>query len=417
MQTKGRNFIEVLKSLFFKVFNIHEYNFKAFSYPILIVIMLLGGMGMYLINILQDSDENQFERQIVGYAAGIFVALFVSLIDYHLIGKLFIPLYLISLGLLLICKFSDSYPIYGWSHYDARRWIKIGGDPLAGVNNTGFEFQPSELTKIVMIIFLAKFFELVQKNVKKFWVFVVASVLMGIPTFLIFIQTDFSTSVVLFFLFVVILFVAGISYKILIPFLILVVASVCGLFWYAQQDYQGFLEPYQRNRILSMLYPEDYPELLYQQTNAEAAIRSGGAVGKTLRGDDSFRGTNYVPVVESDFIFSAVAEEFGFLGSCVVILMFAGLIALIIRIAVRCKDYLGRMIAIGIAALLVFQVFFNIGVVSSLLPNTGIPLPFVSSGLSALLSSMLMVGILLNISMQPKVKSEENGLSFLSENE
>lgn len=407
----------MLRKFITQVFNVKQYSFKKISYPVLVLVWVLGGIGMYLIRILQDEDENQFERQIIGYLIGMVIVLVVAMVDYHFIGKMWIILYIVSLALLLICKYSNSLPIYGWSHYDARRWIKIGGDPSLGPDNPGFEFQPSELTKIIMIVFLAKYFEIVQKKVKKFWVFVVASVLMGIPTFLIFIQTDFSTSVVLFSLFVVILFIAGVSYKILIPLLCVVVAAAAGLFWYAQQDYQEFFADYQQERILSMLYPDEYPDQVYQQTNAEAAIKSGGVIGKTLSGDTSFRGTNYVPVVESDFIFSAVAEEFGFFGSVVIILLFALLIFFIVRVAVRAKDYLGRMIAMGIGTLLMFQVFINIGVVSSLLPNTGIPLPFVSSGLSSLLSGFIMVGIVLNISMQPKTKVEETGLSFVSETE
>lgn len=403
----------MLKRLFFSIFNIRAYNFKKYNFALLAVIFSLGGIGIYLIKILQDEDENLFEKQILGYVVCFIIAVFVSMVDYHFIGKMFIPLYLVSLGLLLICEFSNSYPVYGWSHYEARRWIKIGGDPNAGSANTGFEFQPSELTKIIMIVFLAKLFELCQKKIKKVWVFFLASFLMAIPTFLIFIQTDFSTSVVLFLMFITVIFVAGISYKILVPFIISVIIVAIGLFWYVQQDYQGFLEYYQQERILSMLYPDEYPDQQYQQANAATAIKSGGMIGKTLTGDDSFRGTNYVPVVESDFIFSAIAEEFGFIGSCVVIFLFALLIFTIIRIALRARDFLGRMIAIGIGTLLMFQVFFNIGVVTSLLPNTGIPLPFVSSGLSSLLSGMLMIGILLNISMQPKtdnivVKNKED---------
>ena len=145
-----------------------------------------------------------------------------------------------------------------------------------------------------------------------------------------------------------------------------------------------------------------YPELTYQQDNAAAAIRSGGTIGKMLSGDTGIRGTTYVPVKESDFIFTAVAEEFGFIGSVAVIVLYLIIILLIIRIARRARDYLGMMIAIGAGALIAFQVFINIGVVTSLLPNTGIALPFMSSGLSSLLMNLVLVGILLNISIQPK---------------
>ena len=124
----------------------------------------------------------------------------------------------------------------------------------------------------------------------------------------------------------------------------------------------------------------------------------------SFTGDTGVRGTTFVPVKESDFIFTAVAEEFGFIGSIIVIVLYLILILLIIRIARRAKDYLGMMIAVGAGALISFQVFINIGVVSSLLPNTGIALPFMSSGLSALLMNLTLIGIVLNVSMQPKTQ-------------
>lgn len=396
-----------------KIFNLKEYQYKKFSFFLLFLVISLGSIGMFLIKKLQDSDERLFERQITGYILGICVALFISLIDYHFICKLFIPLYLLSLGLLLICRFSYSLPIYGWNHFDARRWIMIGGDPNAGIHNTGFEFQPSELTKIIMILFLAKLFDLCKRQIKKLWVLALSAILMGIPTVLILIQTDLSTAIVLTLLYIAMVFVAGISYKVIFVTLTISIPTAIGLFWYIQQDFQVLLADYQRDRIMAVLNPELYPDLLYQQVNAATAIRSGGMLGKMITGDTGARGTDFVPVVESDFIFSAIGEEFGFIGSCFFILLIALLIFTCFRIAVRAKNHLGKMVAVGIGSLFMFQSFMNIGVVTSLLPNTGIPLPFVSSGLSSLLSSMVMLGILLNVSMQPKGKKlEKESMTF-----
>ncbi len=408
MGDRLKGFLFAPGRLFKKVFNFKEYKFKSFSFLSLAIVLALGTLGMFLINRLQDSDENQFMRQVYGYAGFTLLALIVALIDYHFVAKMYIVLYLINLGLLLICRYSNSLPIYGWAHYDARRWIKIGGNPALGAENTGlgFEFMPSEITKIVLIVFIAKFFDLCKKNIKKIWVFLLATLLMGIPTFLILIQTDLSTAAVLFCTFAIMVLVSGVSYKIILPIIGVGIPAAIGLFWYVQQPFQVLLKDYQQDRILSILHPEDYPDLMYQQVNAATAIRSGGMVGKLIAGDTGIRGTAYVPVVESDFIFTAIAEEFGFIGSVIVILLYALLIVMLVRIARRAKDYLGMMIAMGIAALLMLQFFFNIGVVTSLLPNTGIPFPFVSSGLSSLLGSMLMLGVILNISMQPKEKVE-----------
>lgn len=392
----------MLKKLFFLIFNVKEYKWKKFSLSILMLIYAIGFIGVYLISILQDADEQMYQKQIKGYIAGIGIILFIAIIDYHFIAKMFVPLYIVNMALLLICRYSNSLPIYGWSHYDARRWIKIGGDPTLGEKNPGFEFQPSEITKIVMIIFIAKLFDLLHKYIKKIWVLMLTIVLMAVPTLFIFLQPDLSTTLCLLMVFAIMVFVSEVPLKYIFSIVAIVAPVIGGLLWYVQQDFQSLLRPWQQNRVLAAIHPEDYPELMYQQTNAKAAIQQGGLLGRMLTGDTGVRGTNYVPVVESDFIFSAVAEEFGFIGSILVILLYLLIILMIIRIAKRAKDYLGTMIALGIGGLIMIQVFVNIGVVTSLLPNTGIPLPFMSAGLSALLINFVLVGLILNISMQPK---------------
>ena len=367
----------------------------------LFLVYLLGGIGAYLIKILQDSDERLYQKHVMGLLLGLGVILVISLIDYHFIAKWFIVLYLVNMALLLICRFSNSLPIYGWSHYEARRWIKIGGDPTLGEKNPGFEFMPSEVTKIAMIIFIAKFFDICYKKIQKIWVLLLAIALMGVPTLMIFMQPDLSTTICLATIFAVMVFVSGVPYKYIFSIVAILTPILIGVIWYVQQDFQVLLTWWQQRRVLAALHPEDYPDLMYQQSNAKAAIQSGGMIGKFLAGE-GLKGTYYVPVKESDFIFTAVAEGFGFIGAIAVLMTYFLMIVLIIRIGKRAKDYLGMMLAIGIGALISVQVFINIGVVTSLLPNTGIPLPFMSSGLSALMINLVTIGILINISMQPK---------------
>lgn len=383
------------------MFKFRNYSFKDFNLLLLGLIYGLGFLGIYLISILQDEGENLYQKQILGYGAGLVAILFIAMVDYHFICKFSALIYLLSLALLLICKYSNSLPIYGWSHYTARRWIKIGGDPTAGSKNEGFEFQPSEMTKIAMIICMAAYFNLVRKYIKKLWVLLVSIVIMGLQVYLIFDQPDLSTSMVLMLMYAVMVFASGVPYKFLLPIVAVAIPAAYGFFWYVQQDFQTLLEDYQVNRIYAALHPEQYPELMYQQTNAKTAIQSGGVIGKFFSGNTGTLGSKYVPVKESDFIFCAVSEEFGFIGASVVIILYLILIILIIRIARRAKDYLGMLLALGIGSLICFQVFINIGVVTSLLPNTGIPLPFMSSGLTSLAANLVLVGILLNIGMQP----------------
>lgn len=378
----------MFKTLLKSIFNFEEYDLKHYQVSLLAVISILGVIGMVLIRRLQDANERQFEKQIIGYAVGLIVAVVVSLIDYHFIAKFFIPLYFINLALLVITKFTP----LGKAHYLAQRWILIGG----------IEVQPSELTRIIMIIFLAKFFDIVRRQINKASIIFLALVLMVLPISLIFIQPDLSVSIVLFATFLCMFYMAGLSYKIILPALAIGIPSLIAFFWYVQQDYQAILNSYQRDRILAMLHPERYPELAYQQVNAAKCIRAGGVSGKLLADADVTLKSSKVPVIESDFIFTAIAEAFGFVGSLIVIVLLMIFIYKALKIARMAKDFMGMLIASGIASLTMFQLFVNIGVVTSLLPNTGIPLPFVSSGLSALLGNMLMVGVLLNVSLQNK---------------
>jgi len=376
------------------------------------IVYTLGGISAYLMSLLDGPDDNFARKQVIGYALGLAIIIFFTLLDYHFIAKFFVVLYLMGIGLLLICRFSNSLPIYGWAHYDARRWIMIGGDPTAGIYNDGFEFQPSDLVKIALIVFFAKYFDLCRKKITKIWVLTLAVVIMMVPTFLFLTQTDLSTSVVVVLLFSSMVFASGVPYKYLLPIAGISIPAMGFVYWYVQQPFQVLLKEYQQKRLLASKFPELYPELAYQQSNAAAAIRSGGLFGKVFGGDGKLTGTMYVPVKENDFIFTAVCEAFGFIGSVVIIILFFLLVVLAFRIARRAKDYLGRMIAIGIGSLFGFQVFINIGVVTSLLPNTGIPLPFMSSGMSSLSVYLMMVGILLNISLQPAKITEKKTDEF-----
>lgn len=378
------------------MFNFKDYDFKHYNISLIMVIIILSGIGMGLIQELQDLGERQFEKQVIGLVAGIVLAVFVSLFDYHFICKLFIPMYIINFVVLFLVRFTS----FGYAHFDAKRWIKFN---FLG----GLEVQPSEITKIIMILVMAKFFDIYQRQINNVWVILASIIIMGIPVLLIFIQPNLSYSIVISATFVAMIFIAGLSYKIIAAFLAVVVPISTLLFWYIQQPYQKLLTSYQQGRVLAMLNPEDYPELAYQQTNAATAIKSGGMVGKLLTdGNEPLKATK-VPVVESDFIFSAIGEAYGFIGCIVVFILFFILVFKCLQIAKRANDYLGMMIASGIGSLIMIQVFVNIGVVTSILPNTGVPLPFVSSGISSLIASMLMIGILLNVSLQGKRKEKE----------
>ena len=372
---------------------LREYDFKKFDLGLLITAILLGVIGAYLLRIIPGvkNPEAASLKQLFGVFFGVCLAISISLFDYHFVAKFFIPLYMINLALLFLVKFTK----FGISVYGAKRWL--------GIENV-FSFQPSELTKVIMIIVMAKMFDLLKEHLHQFRTLLITGVIMGIPTGLVLIQTDLSTAIVLFGSFVVMVFASGYSLKVLTVLVAVLGPIGYALFWYILQpdnifiEY-GILKGYQQDRILSILNPTDYPDLLYQQENAVEAISSGGLFGKTFTGDTGVRGTAYVPVVESDFIFTGIGEEFGFIGAAFVILSLTFLVFRIMLIAKRSYDIMGKVIAAGAASIIMFQTFINIGVVSMVLPNTGIPLPFVSNGLSSVVGCYSMLGLALNIAI------------------
>lgn len=366
--------------------NLKQYDFKRYNLTLVIIVIILGFIGAFLIKQAKP-DESLYIKHLIGLFGGILMAAIVSLIDYHFICSFYIVLYVINLVLLVLVR------LIGISYNHSQRWLNLGFTT----------FQPSELTKIILILFAARLFTMFRQKINNVWVLLLSTISIAVPTFLILIQTNLSTSLVIAFIFVMMIFAAGLSWKIIVPILVIGIPTVLGLFWYIQQDYQVLLKPYQQQRVLSFLNPEQYPDLLYQQDNSVLAIGSGQLYGKILS-DDTLDKRNYddVPISESDFIFAVAGEEFGFIGSCIIIGLYTIIIYICLMTARKAPDYMGMLIAIGIASMFVFQLFVNIGVATSILPNTGIPLPFVSSGLSSFISGMLAIGIILNIRLQPR---------------
>jgi rod shape determining protein RodA len=157
---------------------------------------------------------------------------------------------------------------------------------------------------------------------------------------------------------------------------------------------------------MSFLHPElDTSDTMYQQDNSIQVIGSGKLTGKLItEGVDSIQSDTYVPISESDFIFSVIGEALGFIGGCIIIFLFALLIFKCLNISRNASDRMGMLIALGIASMFMFQIFVNVGVATKILPNTGLPLPFVSYGLSSLLSCMIAIGLVINISLQRKIR-------------
>lgn len=364
-----------------------RYNWKNYDFLLVFVVFLLSMISSYILTILEVTSVR---RQIIVVAAGLFIIFIFSLIDYHTIC-MYVPILWIVATIMVACtKFS---PLGSKGVTDSYRWLdfKI------------IMFQPSEICKIVVILSLATFFVHYKDKLQSFKTFFLACLLALIPTGFILVQSDLSSSVVIMVVLVIMLISSGMGKKIFGPVIAVLVPVSGFLIWYIQQPGQKLLKDYQLSRITGWLHPESEAlGVMYQQNNSVLSIASGKLYGKRLmEGVSESRNYDSVDVIESDFIWTPISEEFGFIGCMVILALLSIVIIKCFITAKRAKDYMGMMIALGIGSMFCFQIFFNIGVATSLLPNTGLPLPFLSNGLSSLMSNMIAIGLLININIQP----------------
>lgn len=366
---------------------IKRYNWRNYDLFLVVIVLILSLISSYVISIVNPLIS--IHRQMVGVLAGLFIVALFSLIDYHDLC-LYIPIiYIITTLMAAATKLS---PLGDDKTTGSYRWLDF----------KLISFQPSEICKIVLILTLAAFFAKNRENLSSFKNFFLASLLAVIPTGFILIQTDLSSSIVMLVILAMMLASSGIGHKILAPVAAVIVPIIGFLFWYIQQPNQILLKGYQLDRIMGWLHPENQElGVMYQQNNSVLSIASGRLYGKLLEGSDGVRNYTSVDVTESDFIWTPISEEFGFIGCMVILILLSIIIIKSFITAKNAKDYMGMMIAVGIGAMFCFQTFFNIGVATSILPNTGLPLPFLSNGLTSLISNMMAIGILLNIGVQP----------------
>lgn len=323
------------------------------------------------------------KKQVLFFIVGSIVMLVVAVVDYHIIASFHIPIYIINIILLLIVL------VNGHEGGGAARWINLGFMTL----------QPSEFAKIIIILCLARIIDKYQKSINKIHILALIILYTLIPFLMVQMQPDLSTSIVFLVILVIELYVGNINYKYIMGSVIIGVPVVIGLFIYIQNPNQVLLKPYQRERIMQTLYGDDNSDAGMQTKQSVHAIASGGLHGKGL-----YEGTvsqlNYLPEPQTDFVFAVIGEELGFVGSMMVVGLFIALIGRGLWIARGAPDLLGKLIVTTYIATLAFQIFVNIGVVTDLLPNTGIPLPFVSAGGSSLLANMIGIGLVLNVGMR-----------------
>lgn len=361
-----------------------HYRLRDYDFKLIILILALSVMGILAIGSAKESLQN---KQIMGVAGGLAIMIVISLFDYVWVLKFYWLMYVVNLGMLLWVA------VNGAMGNGAERWLQIGS----------FRFQPSEIAKILLILFFAQFIMKHKERINSFKVILFSLVLIAVPSVLIYKQPDLSTSIIVIVLFCSVLFVGGLSYKIILGVLAVAVPAFIIFISLILQPDQTILEDYQRDRILAFIYPEEYAmEEAYQQNNSVIAIGSGQLDGKGYKNNEisSVKNGNYILEPQTDFIFAVIGEEFGFKGSCVVVGLFVLIGLECISVARKAKDTAGVIIACGMGVLVVFQSFFNIGVTTFLLPNTGLPLPFVSYGLSSVMSLYIGMGFVLNVRLQ-----------------
>ena len=356
-----------------------------YSSRLVLWLVVISGIGVMLVGSAMKSLQ---PRQLFGVILGLAVMTVVSLIDFSWILNFYWILYFVNILLLLAVR------IAGKTTYGATRWISIG--PL--------QFQPTELSKIILILFFARFLMDHENDLNTLKTLAKSILLIAVPLILIKIQPDLKNTITVAVLFCVLLYIAGLSYKIIGTVLLITVPLVIVFLILVTQTDLPILEDYQKTRIMSFLYPEDaeYSDDIMQQQNSITAIGSGQLTGKGYNNNEVASATkgNFVSQVQTDFIFAVAGEELGFLGSSVIIVLLAVICLECVVIGIRAKDLSGKLICCGVATIVAFQSFINICVATGLMPNTGTPLPFVSYGLTSMVSLYIGMGLVLNVGLQ-----------------
>lgn len=381
-----------------------QYDWRNFNYSLVIIVIILCMISAFTLKLAGGAEKGAgyMRGQLIGMILGLFIVAFLSVLDYHFICRFVAVYFFLGIMLVLMTKI----PGIGTDlDTGSSRWIRL---PVGSIT-----FQPSELLKIIFILTMAVLFCKIRKQLDQFKA-VVWIVLLTLPAFgAIVIQPDLSSSLVILFVMAVMTFVAGLSYRVIVPIISVGLPITLIVYWYVQQPGNLLLQGYQYDRVFAFKNQDStvkrIVDLNRQQKSSVNAIAEGGLYGKFLK--DGARAYSSVSIRESDFIWSVISEEFGFLGCCLVLLLFGILIFKCFRVARKAQDFLGMLIAVGVSAMFMFQVFSNICVVTFLFPNTGLPLPFLSNGLSSMMSSMIGIGLVINIGIQP-AKTKKGGFTM-----
>lgn len=370
-----------------------QYKLRFYNFRLVIFLVALSMIGVTLVG---TAASDLRSKQLAGVILGVIVMLILSLMDYSWIMNFQWIMYGANIAMLVFVR------IAGDSANGAARWIGIGS----------FRFQPTELSKIILIIFFAKFFMDNEETLNTLKTLALSAALLAVPLVLILEQPDLKNTITVVVIFCIMIYIAGLSYKIIGGALLIAVPVLIIFLSIIVQPDQKLIKDYQRNRIMSFLYPEneEYSDDIEQQNNSKTAIASGELLGKKLSGEEapaSVNDGNFVSENQTDFIFAVAGEEYGFIGCVTIVLLLLSISFECIRMSLRAKDLSGKVLCCGMGALVAFQSFINICVATGMAPNTGTPLPFVSYGLTSLVSLYIGMGVVLNVGLQSSAYNKE----------
>lgn len=352
-----------------------------------IILILVGTLGFISLLVLESTVyDGSFSLarpvliQAVAYFLGFIILTLIQGVDYRFFIGLEKYLYIASVLLLLTVY----VPGLGVVQYGSRAWISI-----AGITT----LQPSEFVKILFVLLVSKYLSDHRNDLNTF-VGVLKAGLYALPIILIVLKEDLGSALVFMVMWLFMVFFAGIDYNLFLKYFILAVLAVPVAY--------KFLSPYQKERIEAFLHPDNLSlQGNYQVWQSKVAIGSGGPFGQGL-----FQGVqknlDFIPVQQSDFIFSVVVEEAGFVGGAVVIVLYAVLLLRFIRIVIDSVDLYGALIVMGFTGMFLFQIFENIAMTMGLMPVTGITLPLLSGGGTSVIASLIAIGVILNVGVNSK---------------
>ena len=371
---------------------IKQYKLRFYNFRLLFLLLAVSSIGVLLVG---TARKDLMTKQITGVIMGLIIMVIVSLIDYSWISNFQWIMYGGNIALLLIVR------LFGDSANGAARWIDFGF----------IRFQPTELAKIIIILFFAKFFMDHEEDLNSPKTLAKSAVLLAVPLFLILEQPDLKNTIMITAVFCILIYIAGLSYRVIGGVLLIAVPLMIIFLMIVVQPEQKLIKDYQRDRIMAFLYPEneEYSDDTEQQNNSKMAIASGELTGKKLSGDQvtSVNDGNFVAENQTDFIFAVAGEEYGFLGCTTIIILLLFIALECIRMGLRAKDLSGKIICCGMGSIVSLQSFLNICVATGMGPNTGTPLPFVSYGLTSLVSLYIGMGLVLNVGLQSSAYNKE----------